>query len=200
LASKNTFDRDYTTRLEELQRRAWKTVLDVQRPYRWNLKRLAPGKTLDVGCGIGRCLKNLPPESIGIDHNEHSIEIVNRMGMIGFTPADFERSDHYRKGVFDSILFAHVLEHMTAQDGLNLIQKYTPLLRSEGKVIALCPQEKGFKTDPTHVTFLDFAALNPIFVAAGLNVEKSYSFPFPRFFGTWFPYNEFVVVGRKFRC
>lgn len=197
MASKNTSDRDYTTRLEELQHRAWKTILDVQRPYRWNLERLAPGKTLDVGCGIGRCLKNLPSGSIGIDHNEHSIEIVNRMGMIGFTPAEFEKSDENRVGAFDSILFAHVLEHMTLRDGLKLIQKYTPLLRSAGKVIALCPQEKGFKTDPTHVTFLDFAALGEIFVAAGLKTEKSYSFPFPRFLGTWFPYNEFVVVGRK---
>jgi 2-polyprenyl-3-methyl-5-hydroxy-6-metoxy-1,4-benzoquinol methylase len=172
-------------------------VLDVQRPYRWNLKRLAPGKTLDVGCGIGRCLKNLPSGSIGIDHSEHSIEVVNRMGMIGFTPADFEKSDQYRKGAFDSILFAHVLEHMTARDGLKLIQKYTPLLRSEGKVIALCPQEKGFKSDPTHLTFLDFAALKEMFVAAELKTERSYSFPFPRFLGSWFPYNEFVVVGRK---
>lgn len=117
--------------------------------------------------------------------------------MIGFTPADFERSDQYRMGAFDSILFAHVLEHMTARDGLKLIQKYTPLLRSGGKVIALCPQEKGFKTDPTHVTFLDFAALSEMFVAAELRMERNYSFPFPRFLGTWFPYNEFVVVGRK---
>jgi 2-polyprenyl-3-methyl-5-hydroxy-6-metoxy-1,4-benzoquinol methylase len=194
---KNTSGEDYTARLDELQRRTWKTVLDVQRPYRWNLKRLAPGKTLEVGCGIGRCLANLPPGSVGIDHNEHSIAIVNHLGLAGFLPADFEKSDKYRLGGFDSILFAHVLEHMSATDGIELIRRYIPLLRPEGRVIAFCPQEKGFKTDPTHVTFLDFAALNDMFAAAQLKIESSYSFPFPRFLGSWFPYNEFVVVGRK---
>jgi 2-polyprenyl-3-methyl-5-hydroxy-6-metoxy-1,4-benzoquinol methylase len=197
LPLKNTSDREYTSRLEQLQTRRWKTVLDVQRPYRWNLKRLKPGRTLDVGCGVGRCLRNLPPRSIGIDPNEHSIEIVNCLGMAGYTPAEFEKSDQNLMGTFDSILFAHVLEHLTMQDGLKLIQKYIPLLRSRGQVIAFCPQEKGFKTDPTHVTFLDFSALNKMFVAAGLKIERSYSFPFPRFLGVCFPYNEFVVVGRK---
>jgi hypothetical protein len=117
--------------------------------------------------------------------------------MIGFTPGNFEKSDQYRIGTFDSMLFAHVLEHMTSHDGIKLIQKYSPLLRTGGKVIAFCPQEKGFRRDPTHVNFLDFAALKEMFVTAGLRIEKCYSFPFPRFLGPWFPYNEFVVVGRK---
>ena len=33
--------------------------------------------------------------------------------------------------------------------------------------------------------------------ALGLTVEKQYSFPFPRFAGKVFTYNEFVTVARK---
>ena len=35
----------------------WKRALDVQAPYRWNLRRLKPGFMLDVGCGLGRNLE-----------------------------------------------------------------------------------------------------------------------------------------------
>jgi hypothetical protein len=31
----------------------------------------------------------------------------------------------------------------------------------------------------------------------GLEVEKNYSFPFPRIAGRVFPYNEFCLVARK---
>ena len=34
------------------------------------------GRTLDVGCGIGRNLAALPPGSLGVDHNPTSIEVA----------------------------------------------------------------------------------------------------------------------------
>jgi len=194
---KSTSDRRYTDRLERLQSRNWKSLLDVQRPYRWNLRRLRPGSTLDVGCGIGRCLKDLPRGSVGIDHNEHSVALVNAMGLAAYTPDAFERK-HVRGTVqFDSILFGHVLEHMSPAEGLSVIGKYLPWLRPHGQVIAFCPQERGYASDPTHVSFLDFAALTGMFKVAGLVVERAYSFPLPRAFGAWFTYNEFVVTARR---
>ena len=42
----------------------WKQLLDVQRPYRANLRRLDMGFVLEVGCGIGRNLLSL--RKIGI--------------------------------------------------------------------------------------------------------------------------------------
>ena len=50
----STADPAYTARLRDLEGRGWKQRLDVQAPYRWNLRRLHPGLTLDVGCEIGR--------------------------------------------------------------------------------------------------------------------------------------------------
>ena len=49
----------------------WKRILDVQAPYRWNLRRLlGTRRTLDVGCGIGRNLVNLPVGSVGVSRHE----------------------------------------------------------------------------------------------------------------------------------
>ena len=45
----------YTDRLAALEQARWKQLLDVQAPYRWNLRRLlGEHRVLDVGCGIGR--------------------------------------------------------------------------------------------------------------------------------------------------
>lgn len=55
---------DYAERLQTLETKRWKTLLDVQRPYRWNLRRLDLKRTLDVGCGIGRNLRNLGHDNI----------------------------------------------------------------------------------------------------------------------------------------
>ena len=62
----STSNEDYTERLSKLENQKWKSMLDVQRPYRNNLHKLNPGKTLDVGCGIGRNLRHLPKGSVEI--------------------------------------------------------------------------------------------------------------------------------------
>ena len=62
---------------------------------------------------------------------------------------------------------------------------------------ALEGQEKGYATDSTHVHFTDGAQMADLAQRVGLEVEKNYSFPFPRFAGRFFPYNEFCLVARK---
>jgi len=37
----------------------------------------------------------LPAGSVGIDHNPHSIDIINSTGLIGFLPNDFRNSSYY---------------------------------------------------------------------------------------------------------
>jgi alpha-D-ribose 1-methylphosphonate 5-triphosphate synthase subunit PhnI len=86
---------------------------------------------------------------------------------------------------------------MTLVEGTGLIKEYAPLVRLGGLAILICPQEKGFTTDDSHVTFLNDIALRSMLTINSYTVEKSYSFPFPRAFGKIFAYNEFVVVGRK---
>src|SRR6185503_19361862 len=71
---------DYTARLSSLGDQWWKRALDVQAPYRWNLRRLELGFTLDIGCGLGRNLKHLEGRGVGIDHNQTSIDIARAAG------------------------------------------------------------------------------------------------------------------------
>jgi len=89
----------------------WKRIIDVQAPYRWNLCRLNPGFTLDIGCGLGRNLINLSGNGVGIDHNPHSVEIASSRGLRVFTPESFEDSSFNKHAHFDSILLSHVVEH-----------------------------------------------------------------------------------------
>ena len=46
----------YRDRLVNLSGAWWKRLVPVQAPYRFNVRRLCPGLTLEIGCGIGRNL------------------------------------------------------------------------------------------------------------------------------------------------
>lgn len=192
-----TTDADYTARLSSMGGLWWKRALDVQAPYRWNLRRLELGFTLDIGCGLGRNLKHLGGRGVGIDHNGASIELARARGLDAFLPEEFELTDFNRPRGFDSILLAHVVEHMTEAEAVSLLQRYAPLLKPNGRVVLITPQQRGFDSDPTHVHFTDFEALRRIAAKCGLETLKQYSFPFPLSFGRVFKYNEFVSISVK---
>jgi SAM-dependent methyltransferase len=190
-------DREYCERLVRLQHSRWKTLLRVQAPYRWNLRRLEPGFTLEVGCGIGRNLAHLGGNAVGVDTNAYVVAVAREAGFRAFTPQEFAASEWNRAGVFDSLLLAHVAEHMRRDQLLELIREYLPHVRSGGKVILITPQEAGFRTDSTHVEFMDLRVLRGVSGELGLLPLRDFSFPFPRVFGRVFAYNEFVCVSRR---
>jgi hypothetical protein len=64
-------------------------------------------------------------------------------------------------------------------------------------VIAIVPQQSGFASDPTHVEYVDRNDLEEIAHSNGLTLERIYSFPFPRWVGRLFRYNETVALIRK---
>lgn len=132
-----------------------------------------------------------------MDTNEHCVGAANARGFVAFTPDEFQTSEFHRPGRFDSILLAHVAEHMSEDQVVALLQKYDALLRPGGRLIMMTPQEAGFRSDSTHVELMDFARLTRISERLGFTVERRFSFPFPRWAGRLFTYNEFVVVSRK---
>lgn len=189
----DTTDRSYTERLERLESAPWKRWLNVQAPYRWNLRRLQPGLMLDVGCGIGRNLLHVDGNGIGVDHNEASVRVCRERGLRAYAPEEFATLDP--RPSFDSLLFAHVVEHMPFDAACALVREYLPFLREGGRVLFITPQEAGFRSDETHVEFVDFDRLRQLCREVDVTVTRAYSFPFPRSVGRVFPYNEFVVVG-----
>ena len=172
-------------------------MLNVQAPYRWNLRRLKPGFTLDIGCGLGRNLINLDGQGVGIDHNSDFVEIARSRGLTAFTPEEFLGTRFNVAESFDSILLAHVVEHTTEKQAAKLLNDYLHLVKPRGKVIITAPQESGYRSDPTHVQFMDFEALRRVASEARLTHVNEYSFPFPRILGRVFKYNEFVSVNMK---
>jgi 2-polyprenyl-3-methyl-5-hydroxy-6-metoxy-1,4-benzoquinol methylase len=188
---------DYTDRLERLSGLWWKRIFDAQAPYRWNIRRLGLGRTLDVGCGIGRNLAHLGGNGVGVDHNPTSIEVCRSRGLQAYTVDEFFASDLARADVFDSILAAHVLEHMEEPEALEIINSYLPFVRPGGKIVFITPQKRGFASDATHVRFVDFAVARAFVARLGLVVDRTYSFPFPVVVGRVFPHNEYITVARK---
>jgi hypothetical protein len=80
---------------------------------------------------------------------------------------------------------------------VSLLNEHLVYLRRGARVVIITPQEAGFRSDPTHVEFMDFDVLARVLQDARLIVLTHYSFPLPRLFGKIFKYNEFVIIGRK---
>lgn len=186
----------YARRLLRLQTKRWKRYLGVQLPYRWNLRRLEPGFTLELGCGIGRNLSHLDGHAVGIDHNAECVHVCRQRGFRAFTPQEFLQSEYSLKRHFDTLLTSHVLEHMTPDHALALLTEYVCFIKPGGMVIVITPQEAGYASDTTHVTFVDFGLSCSLLQSIGCRLQRQYSFPFPRPIGRIFLYNEFVTVGR----
>lgn len=184
----------YARRLERTQLVWWKRLLPVQLPYRWNLRRQHLGRTLDVGCGLGRNLGSLPVGSMGVDHNARAIEVARSLGLDAVTVEEFELAASEELGGFDSILLAHIIEHLTPADAQALVTSYLPYLKPGGKVFFVCPQERGYRSDPTHVWFAQRHELEDLCRRVGLVPVRSFSFPFPRSLGKAFIYNETCVL------
>jgi 2-polyprenyl-3-methyl-5-hydroxy-6-metoxy-1,4-benzoquinol methylase len=191
----------YAQRLETLEGKRWKRWLDVQAPYRWNVRRLCRGDVLDVGCGLGRNLDHLAGRAgsiaVGVDPNPSCVATARARGLVAFTPADLAASEYASDARFDTILVAHVLEHLDEPTADALLREHLARLRPGGLVVVLTPQESGQRSDPTHVRFVDFAALAGTASRLGLTPQREGSFPFPRVAGRAFRYNEFNVVWQK---
>jgi len=191
-----TAQTDYAERLARLEGARWKQVLDVQRPYRWNLRRLGLGRTLDVGCGLGRNLAALE-NGVGVDHNADSIGMARERGLRAWTTEEWPTCVDAVESSFDAMLVAHVLEHLDEATADAVLESYLPYLKPGAKLVLICPQEKGYTTDHTHVRFVDEQGLRATARRLGFSPTREYSFPFPRATGKVFPYNEFVLMAQR---
>lgn len=193
-----TAGEDYADRLVRHSSATWKQLLNVQAPYQAHVRRLGLGRALDVGCGLGRNLPSLDPGSIGVDHNPHSIAHARSLGLDAFTDGEFfSRADLTVPESYDGMLAAHLVEHLHADEVEPILAPYLALLRPGGRVAFITPQERGYRSDATHVRFSGFDVLTDLAARLGLDVRRTYSFPFPRPAGHVFTYNEFVVLAQK---
>jgi 2-polyprenyl-3-methyl-5-hydroxy-6-metoxy-1,4-benzoquinol methylase len=178
------------------QRASWKRWLDVQAPYRRHIRSLKLGRVLEIGCGIGRNLVNLgdAEQHCGIDHNEESVCAAKAIGLNALTVDDFLKSNWAQQRGYDTLLLSHLLEHLTEDEARRLIEKYLIYLKHQGRILIITPQEAGYASDATHVTYFDHTKTRSLLSSVGLSVQHQYSFPFPAWAGKIFKYNEFVCI------
>jgi len=187
-------DAEYTRRLQHLSGKRWKHL--VPNPYKWNVRRVAKGRVLDVGCGIGRCLDFVRPRGVGVDPNATAIAVCKNNGHEAYTPEEFAAAYLPEGSNYDTLLCSHVLEHLEETVAVDLIRTYLPYLADGATVVIITPQERGQLSDATHVRFMDDAALTALADKCDLSLDKISSFPLPRIFGRSFVYNETVTVAR----
>ncbi len=183
----------YTNRLVRIQGGVVKKLLWPINPYRWNIRRVCRGKVLDVGCGIGRNLRYLgESRNVGVDHNLDSVEICRKSGFRSFIPQDFHQAISDEK--FQTLLLSHVVEHLTFDEAHSLLEQYLPYMERAARLVIICPQQRGFASDNTHVTYFDESNLRRLLQDLRCGTVTYRSFPLPRIFGKSFIYNEHVVV------
>jgi SAM-dependent methyltransferase len=144
-----------------------------------------------VGCGVGRILDYLAPDAIGVDTNTAAVAHCRSLGFDAYLPNELEA---LAPEPFDALVLAHVLEHLEPEGARALLGQYLHYLNPRGQVVIICPQERGYRSDPTHVHWYDLVTLRTICQELGLAVTTARSFPLPRWVGRFFVYNEFVVV------
>lgn len=189
-------DQEYTKRLLRLQSQPWKQKLGFANPYAIHMRRVVAGETLEVGCGIGRVLNFAPDRIVGVDRNAESVQVCRQRGLQAYLPDEFMQRFAGRQP-FQTMVLSHVVEHMTLQEAIEVVQAYMPYMRHDARLVLVAPQERGFASDPTHIEFMDFPKLAHICAGTGFNVLKSYSFPFIRSLGRSYIYNEFVTIGQR---
>ncbi|GCB91494.1 class I SAM-dependent methyltransferase [Streptomyces noursei] len=171
-------------------------LLPARPPFARQLRRIGPGRVLEIGCGDGDTLAACAPGSVGIDHDPRSVAHCRARGLTAYTADAFLAGPHARPGAFDALLTAHVLQHLDDEQVEELLHAYVPYVRPGGGVLLITAQEAGHRAGPEPVRFTDFTLLRAFAEAAGLAVRRTYSHPLPRTAGRVLRANSFVLVGQ----
>lgn len=195
LVMSKTNSLNYTQRLVRIQGGIIKKLLWPVNPYKWNIKRACKGRVLDIGCGIGRNLRYLGDQcNVGVDHNPDSVEVCRQAGFKAYIPDEFHTTFTHEK--FQTLLLSHVIEHLTPDQTHAMLEQYLPYMGDSSRLVVICPQQRGFASDETHVTYFDEKNIRELFHQFSFETVRYKSFPFPKAFGRSFIYNEHVAVAQ----
>ncbi len=139
-------------------------------------------KVLDLGCGPGGFLELLRDEGIkavGVDRNE---AIVEKALAKGLDVVHSDLFDHLLKTdeMYDGIFCSHLVEHLSFDRVLHLLELISMRLAPRGVVVLVFPNPGsirlhlfGFWRDPEHVRFYSGSLIVSICRHYGLKLEYS---------------------------
>ena len=171
--------------------------------YLRDIRNYCKGKTIDFGCGTGELLARLPAGSAGFEINPVAVEFCKSQGLDVrlYDPADDDyRFEMIRKDEFNSFTMNHVLEHL--ENSYAIMNKIFESCKRLGikRIVFTVPGQKGFRSDKTHLTFIDRKYLED----NGLTDHKYYKLNFSKYFpvnwrkfSQYFTHNELRLVFDK---
>jgi trans-aconitate methyltransferase len=172
----------------------------VRRLYLDAARRRLRGPTVDFGCGVGELLRRLPEGSIGLEINPVSVAHCRRLGLDARL-YDADGDDWSLRSLdpsakLESLVASHVLEHLDAP-----MEKLRKLLLACGRlgirrVLVIVPGRRGYASDATHRTFIDFATLSDPAIVEGTGFSLADGRYFPgnaRWIGDFFSHHELQV-------
>jgi len=163
-------------------------------------------RVLDVGAGFRGAEKEIKRSGISIDYK--SMDIDKSICHDYYDLSEIKED-------FDAILLFEVIEHLSLEDGINLLKDLNGLTKKNGIIIVSTPNifnPSRFMRDATHKTFYAYDELSGVINLSGYHIEeiyRSYNDAFHRYFfkvyvagflfrtfGIDYAYSIFIV-GRK---
>ena len=195
------YDHDYAT--IQIKRAVNPFRAFIKNFYLQNVLKHIQGPSIDYGCGAGQLLEKLPYNSIGVELNPILIDYLKNKGL-DIIPANndllFSEFKLFEINKFGTLILSHVLEHF---ENANLVLvnlfKITSLLNIN-RVIIVVPGIKGYLSDETHKTFIDYEYLkeNNLLAVNGYSITKCEYFPVNlKFLSKLTKYHELVLIYDK---
>ena len=164
----------------------------VKQFYLDRILRHARGVTVDIGCGAGQLLEQLPPGSIGLEVNPALLRDLRAQGLpvLPIEPDETRVTlGDLQAGVAETAVLSHVLEHFA--DAASVLHRLLADCRALGiaRLIVVVPGRVGYASDATHKTFVtvDYLRRHGLLEGPGFVVAHQSYFP-----------GDFEAIGRLF--
>ncbi|MGE5515886.1 MAG: class I SAM-dependent methyltransferase [Bacteroidota bacterium] len=140
---------------------------------------------LEIGCGNGAFLTYLAARKVtrfqGIDPDPALAEMVPTPVRAHFSCRDaWQLLDDPEAGPFDRVILTHILEHLSPEDGIRLLQTLRPRLNEGARVVVRVPNAAspwsltGRYGDLSHRTAFTPSALGQLAAQAGYDVTATW--------------------------
>ena len=157
---------------------------DVLPSFRYVLPCFDSRPVLDLGCAVGTYLKQLPPNSLGVDVSRPNLEHCRRLGL-KVMAADLNGELPFPTASVPAVLCSHVLEHVDAP--INLLRECHRIISKEGLLVLGLPIEsnlvnrlrghKYFYDHPGHLYSFSLENIQVLLNKTGFEVVRFYFEP-----------------------